>query len=303
MPSDIFQCAVNFSEGRRASVVDALAEAMSRSAGARLIDYSFDYDHNRCVMTLLGNAEGIFDAVLGAARVAVEKIDMRAHQGVHPRTGAIDVVPIVPLWETDPEHALTLADSIGHALAEELSLPVYFYERSARAHQKSALPDIRRGGFEAVRDAPLNGERLPDLGSSHVHPTAGLTIVGARGPLVAYNIDLAGADTSVARQIATRIRRERTRLPELTGVRALGLFLASRNRAQVSMNLTAPDQTPLPAVYRFVAEEAAKLGIGVEASELIGALPIASLGGEPPDAIRWKGYKPAQILETWFPTE
>ncbi len=299
MHTDIFQCAVNFSEGRRRTIVEALATAMSGFAGARLIDSSHDYDHNRCVMTLIGNADGIRYAVAAAARIAVERIDLRSHQGVHPRTGSIDVVPVVPLWGTEPEQAMALANTIGHTLAEQFGLPIYFYEWSAPVGQSSALPDLRRGEFEAAAQGSLVERRTPDLGPSQVHPSAGFTIVGARGPLVAYNIDLDTQEGEAARKIAARIREERKRMPELRGVRSLGLLLPSRGCAQVAMNLTHPDRTPLPDIYQFVVEEARKLGVGVKASEIIGAIPFASLGGLPPEAVLWKDYKPAQVLENW----
>lgn len=298
----LYQCVPNFSEGRRLDVVGEIAAAIRSVPTARLIDYSADVDHNRSVMTILGPGESVAEALLAAARVAVTRIDLRSHTGVHPRIGALDVAPFVPLKvvrgnlvaaEEQRAEAVALSRAFAHRLAEELRLPVYLYEWSAHSDRPSALPELRHGGFEG-----LHGKHLvPDYGPPEAHPTAGIAIVGARGPLVAYNIDLDTDDITVARRIARRIREERDHLPCLTGVRALGLYLPSRNVAQVSMNLTRPTRTSLPAVFNFVLEEAHKLGEGLRYSEIIGAIPRASLGGEPPVAIAWDGYKPEQILE------
>ena len=303
------QCVPNFSEGRRLEVVEEIADAIRAVPEVRLVDYSADPDHNRCVMTLLGPGESTVNALVAAARVAVARIDLRTHTGVHPRAGALDVAPFVPLKEVRgalvvaeerKAEAVELSRNAGRRLAEELGLPVYLYEWSAREGRTSALPELRRGGFEGLADTRLTGERAPDYGPDRAHPSAGIAVVGARGLLVAYNIDLDTADIKVARHIARRIREERDRLPQLTGVRALGLFLPSRGVAQVSMNLTAPHKTPLPAVFDFVLAEAHRLGAGFLSSEIIGAIPRASLGGLPPEAISWDGYQPAQILETWL---
>ena len=296
----VFQCVPNFSEGRDPSVIEAIAEAIRQTPGAKLIDYSWDADHNRCVMTILGSAVAIYQAVVAAAGVAVARIDLRDHVGAHPRAGALDVVPVVPLIGATKADAVALADKIGQGLAYGLALPVYYYEWNARPGRKSALPELRRGGFEAIRDTELMDERAPDLGPTICHPTAGVTIVGARGPLVAYNVNLGTPDLAVAQAIAKRIRDERKRLPELEGVRALGLYLASQGRAQVSLNLTRPEQTPLPAIFAFIRHEAAKYGITKLESEIIGAIPAASLAGQTPDAINWHTFKPEQILETWL---
>lgn len=298
--SGIYQCVPNFSEGRRAEVVDAIADAIENTHGARLIDRSSDEDHNRCVMTILGSAGAVRAAALAAARVAVASIDLRIHAGVHPRAGAIDVLPVVPLRGVGREEAVALAHVIGADLAGELGLPVYFYEWAASPTRRTALPDLRRGGFEAFVRAPLTDDRAPDLGPCAAHPSAGIAVVGARGPLVAYNINMSVFDIEIARAVARRIRRERTVRPELEGVRALGLALTSQGRTQVSMNLTNPESTPLPAVFEFVRAEAARLGVTDLESEVIGAIPRAALGGATPESIRWVGYRPTQILETWL---
>lgn len=303
MAEPIFQCVPNFSEGRRPEIVEGIAEAIRSVAGVRLIDYSSDPDHNRCVMTLLGGIEPLLHATLSASRYAVAHIDLRSHTGVHPRVGAVDVLPIVPLRNAGRDEANALAQRVGTALAEECHIPVYFYEWSAVTGRPSALPLLRKGGFEALRDLPLVGERAPDRGGTQAHPSAGITIVGARAPLVAYNINLLSSDLESAEQIAKRIRQERETRPELEGVRALGLFLPSQHRTQISMNLTCPAKTPLPAVFATVQEFALELGVPVAESEIIGAIPLSALGGKPPSAILWNAYRPSQILETWLPKE
>ncbi len=284
-------------------MVEAIAAAVRSVPGAILADYSADADHNRCVMSILGGAEAVRGAALAAAQVAVDNIDLRTHRGVHPRVGALDVLPVVPLRNTTMEQAIALAENIGHDLARELNLPVYFYEANARPDRQSALPELRRGGWEAFAHIPLIADRAPDFGPNHAHATAGIAIVGARNPLVAYNINLDTPDARIAQQIARQIRQERDRLPELSGVRALGLFLSSQNRAQISLNLTRPHLTPLPAVFHFAQQQAARLGVTELESEIIGLIPRASLDGLPPAIIHWRTYKPTQIIEYWLPGE
>ncbi|HLK61490.1 MAG TPA: glutamate formimidoyltransferase [Chthonomonadaceae bacterium] len=298
--TSVFQCVPNFSEGRRLEVVAEIAAALRSTPEVRLIDHSADGDHNRCVMTLLGDAGPIRQAALAAARVAVARIDLRTHHGVHPRAGAVDVLPVVPIRNAGREEAVALAHAIGTDLATELALPIYFYEWAALPGRHEALPKLRGRGFEAFAALPLVGDLAPDLGPDHVHPTAGIVVVGARGPLVAYNIDLDTSDVEVARALARRIRAERDVRRELTGVRALGLYLASRDLAQVSMNLTRPELTPLSKIFDFVRAEAHKMGEGVLESEIIGVIPRAALGMLPPEAIAWNDYKPEQILENWL---
>jgi glutamate formiminotransferase / 5-formyltetrahydrofolate cyclo-ligase len=293
-------CAVNFSEGRREDLIRDIAAAMSGTTGAVLADCSADPDHNRMVATLLGEPEAVVGAVIAGARVALERIDMRTHAGVHPRLGAIDVVPIVPIRGVTMDSCLDAASTLGAILAGELGLPVFFYERSARHAHRSALPDIRRGGFEGMTRHGLRGERAPDLGPGHPHPTAGAVIVGARGPLVACNILLDTAVASVAHEVAALIRSERPHVPAIRGVRALGLALASRGLSQVSMNLTHPESTPLQGVFDYVRQEAEPRGANLMETEVIGLLPASSLIGTSHDALLWRAYRPAQVLDNWL---
>jgi glutamate formiminotransferase len=296
----IFQCVPNFSEGRNLETLAALADVMRTAGSAKLIDYSADWDHNRSVYTLLGDADGIFSAMMAAARVAVKRIDMGGHRGVHPCAGAVDVVPVVPLREATWEDAILLAERLGQGFAGTLKLPVRFYERNTRSGKSPALPVARNAVLRTPLGTGLFGEAAPDLGNPYPHYTAGVVIVGARAPLVAYNVNLDTADVAVAQEIARHIRHERDANPTLTGVRALGLLLTTPNHAQVSMNVTQPDKTPLPPIFRWIRSQAVALGTDAKESEIIGAIPRRSLNNEPPSAILWHRYKETQILETWL---
>jgi glutamate formiminotransferase / 5-formyltetrahydrofolate cyclo-ligase len=298
--SALIQSAINVSEGRRPDVIEAVAEAVRRTPGARLADYSADEDHNRMVVTILGGPSAIRDAALAVARVAVERIDLRTHSGAHPRIGAVDVIPITPLRDISLTECVPLAREIGQRIGDELSLPVYYYEASAERERPSDLPALRKGGFEGLFSAPLVNNRRPGAGPRHPHPSAGAVVVGARPPLVAYNIDLETDDVNLARRIAGGIRRERDARPELAGVRALGLWLPRRGRAQVSMNITRTGDTPLPPIFDYIRSRVRDVRCEVWRSEVIGLLPRAMLGGEPPERIMWQDYRETQVLEYWL---
>ncbi len=296
----IFQCVPNFSEGRDYAILEAIAAAMHNASGAKLIDYSADWDHHRSVYTLLGDANGIIAAMQVGAKVAVERIDLRQHSGVHPCAGVIDVVPIVPLREVTMQDAIAVAETVGAYFAETLKLPVRFYEQNTRPHRDARLPIARNAAIAVPLGQELTGEATPDLGKPFAHETAGIVIVGARAPLVAYNVNLDTPDVRIAQAIARKIRQERATNPILAGVRALGLYLETPQRAQVSLNLTQPDKTPLPPLFRWIRAEAIALGTDAVESEIIGAIPRFSLGNEPPENFLWKRYQPTQILEMWI---
>ncbi len=315
--SPLIQSAINISEGRRRGVINAIVRAAEGVPGVTVADWSADADHNRMVVTLLGGAEAIRAASLAIARLAVEQIDLREHVGAHPRIGAVDVVPVVPIRGISMAECAALSSEIARDFAANLGLPVYLYERSAAAGSRAALPDKRKGGFEGLFTAPLTGLRAPDYGPAEPHPTAGAVVVGARSPLVAYNINLSTAAVSpigavrpespvspegvaVARRIAARIREKRESNPALAGVRAMGLWLPSRNLAQVSMNLTLPEMTPMPAVFDFVRQEATLLSANVVESEVIGLIPRSTLGGESPQRILWRHFQQTQLLDFWL---
>ncbi len=296
MPRQLVQCAANFSEGRDLSVVNRIVEAAAGRHGAYVADWSSDADHNRMVLTLVGEPVAVAQAILSAAAAAVASIDMRSHRGVHPRLGAVDVVPFTPLREMDMDDANGLARVVGKRLAETLQLPVFFYERSAASGRAQDLPTLRKGGFEGASGIDLR----PDVGPRRVHPTAGAAVVGAREPLVAFNVNLAEADPTPARLIASNIRRVRADIPELSGVRALGLALAGRGMSQVSLNLTRPAAGPLPFIFDQICAAAEGLGIVVAESELIGLAPASVFGGEPADRVLCTGFAPTQLTDFWL---
>ncbi len=298
-PGPVIQSAVNFSEGRRPEVIRAILRAVEDVPKAILADWSSDADHNRMVVTILGGPESIRMAVLAAGRIAVESIDLPQHKGVHPRHGAVDVVPIVPIREITMEQCVALSHQIADDLGRELKIPIYFYGESAKPGSRSALPAIRRAG-RGVLGTTLFGGLEPDAGPRRVHPTAGVTMVGARAPLAAYNINLKAQSAEPATAIALEIRADREKLPELEGVRALGWWLESREIAQVSMNVTMPDRTPLPAIFDYVRTRAELFGVRELWSEVVGLIPRACLGGAPPARIVWRDFKETQILEYWM---
>jgi glutamate formiminotransferase / 5-formyltetrahydrofolate cyclo-ligase len=270
----LIQCVPNFSEGRDTAAIAAIAGAIGAAAGVRVVDCSADADHHRTVVTFLGEPAAVVEAAVAGAAEAVRRIDLTQHRGEHPRLGAVDVVPFVPVGETGMEACVEAAHCAGERMAAELGLPVYFYEAAAVRPDRTALPAIRGGGFNALRGAPLEGARAPDLGPTQLHPTAGAVVVGARGPLTAFNVNLRTADVAIARQIARRIRE---RDGGLVGVRALGLELPSRGMVQVSVNVTQPDRVPLYRVLELVRLEAARHGVLVAGTELVGACRLEEL--------------------------
>ncbi|HEY3571328.1 MAG TPA: glutamate formimidoyltransferase [Thermoanaerobaculia bacterium] len=265
----------NLSEGRRPEVVARLAAAASSGPGVRLLDFSSDPDHNRSVLTLAGEPEGLHQGLLALYEAAIAEIDLNRHQGVHPRIGAVDVTPFVPLGDTPMEVAVAAANRLAPVVAR-LGLPVYLYERAARRPERTLLADIRRGGFEGLAARLADPAWAPDFGPSHPHPTAGATVIGARFFLIAFNAVLATADVSVARAIARRVRESGGGLP---AVRAMGVHLASRDLAQVSMNLVDYRRTPILTALRRVEAEAAAMGTGVIETEVIGLIPEAAVRG------------------------
>ncbi len=297
---NLFQCVPNFSEGRRSDVVEKIVMAMCQAAPVSMADYSSDVDHNRSVVTLVGTAPDIQAAMLAGARTAVELIDMNQHEGVHPRIGAVDVIPVVPLGDSTMDEAVALAHKIGQWIASELDVPVYFYEDCALRDHCANLADVRKGGYEGLKAGKLTGKKAPDLGPHELHPTAGATVVGARGPLVAYNINLATGNVDIAQRIAAEVRRLRDSGEGMEGVKAIGLYLASRGIAQVSFNLTKPDATGIWEVYSFVEAEARAEGVDILESELIGALSEQFLVDAARKAMRFTDLGPERVLEHWM---
>lgn len=293
----VIQSAINFSEGRNAEAIHHILNAIRAVPDAVLVDWSADPDHNRMVATILGGPEAIKIAAVAATRAAVEVIDLSSHSGVHPRNGAVDVIPIVPIRQITMEECVKLSHEIGEELGNSLDIPVYFYAKSATAGRISALAALRRAG-RGLLGSELFGGLTPDAGPHRIHSTAGVVMVGSRGPMVAYNVDLAGT-LEIADTIARMIRGDRKSLPELEGVQSNGWWLKSQAIAQVSMNVTKPERTPLPAIYDYVAAAAKTHGVKEVWSEVIGLIPKAALGGVVPERIRWRGFSEKQILEYW----
>ena len=289
------ECIPNFSEGRDPATLEALRTAIVSRPGVHLLDWTADPDHNRSVFTFAGEPGPVSDSLFEAARVAVERIDLRRHEGVHPRIGALDVAPFVPLEGLDWDAVIGLAHAFAERLWRELAVPVYFYGQAARTPEREALENVRTGGFELLRVAALeNPERRPDIGGPNLHPSAGAAAVGARKLLVAFNVNLRTRDVSVARRIARSIRESSGGYP---AVKALGLELARAGLTQVSMNLTDFEVTSPSTVFERIRAEAGAAGVEVESSELIGLIPQAALEPLGADGLRLTGFAADRILE------
>ncbi len=270
----LVECVPNFSEGRDPHLIARLADAAAGVPGVALLDRHSDPDHHRTVLTLAGAPGAVSEAAFRAARVAVEAIDLTRHDGVHPRIGAVDVIPFVPLTGATIDDCVALAQALAQRLASELDLPIYLYAEAARRPERRRLPWLRSPGFEGLGQALATPERAPDHGPARPHPTAGATVVGARGFLVAFNVDLATQDVKLARRIARAIRESSG---GMAGVQARGLVLARQGRVQVTTNLLDLGVSGPGRVFRRIAELAAAEGVAVAESELVGLMPRAAL--------------------------
>ena len=270
----LVECVPNFSEGRRLYVVDAVARRVQATAGVHLLDRTSDADHNRSVLTFAGSADAVTTAMEAAVEEAVARIDMNGHEGQHPRIGAVDVIPFVPLAGTTMDEAIELARGFGQRIAQRFDLPVYLYARAAQRSDREVLADIRKPQYEGLRELIGEPGNAPDFGPARLHPTAGAVAVGARPFLIAYNINLATRDLDLARGIARRVRERSGGLPR---VQALGLELAELGCVQVSMNLLDFSVTPMWLVWETVTELAYQEGVEARESELIGLVPLAAL--------------------------
>jgi len=272
--SKLVECVPNFSEGRRPEVIDAIAARVSHTPEVHLLDRTSDVDHNRSVLTFAGPAEAVTAAMEAALSEAIERIDMNEHAGQHPRLGAVDVIPFVPLGDTTMDECVDLARGFGKRIAERFDLPVYLYARAASRPERVSLPDIRRPQFEGLRDLLSTPEYEPDFGPARLHPTAGAVVVGARPFLIAYNINLDTADVELAKRIAKQVRESSGGLPR---VQAMGLYLDDLQCAQVSMNLLDFSVTPMWKVWETVRDAAEQENVALAESELIGLCPIQAL--------------------------
>lgn len=286
-------CVPNFSEGRRPEVIDAICDALASAPGARLVYRQADPEHHRLDTTVVGPPEAVSASALAGAATAVELIDMTAHSGGHPRMGAADVIPFVPLRGITMDEVVELARAFAAELADTLKIPVYLYDRAALVPGRESLADVRRGEFEGLRDAVAHGDRLPDLGP-HELGRAGATAVSARKPLVAFNLYLSGGDED-AKAIAKAVRGSSGGLP---AVRAIGFAVPERDAVTVSMNLVDIDVTSPRAAFDAVAALAAERGMEVRSSEIVGLVPRAALREGDAEHLRLEGFDPdGQILE------
>jgi glutamate formiminotransferase len=291
----LIECVPNFSEGRDSARIDALVAAMTGVPGAAILDCHRDPDHNRTVITVAGEPSAVAEAALRGVGAARELIDLNRHRGAHPRIGAMDVLPFVPIEGVTMQDCVALAHRVGHEIWERYQIPVYFYEAAALRPARAALEQVRKGQFEGLReDAALDPERAPDVGGPHFHPTAGAIAVGARTFLIAYNINLNTPDVAIADKIARAVRASNGGLP---GVKALGIALASRGITQVSMNLTDFEQTSLQQAYDAVRREAARYGCSIAGSEIVGLIPRKALDTDAGYFRALDNFSPAQILE------
>lgn len=314
----LVECVPNFSEGRRDEVIDAIVASIAGVAGTKVIDRQKDGDHNRSVITFVGSPEACAEAAFRAARTAAERIDMRTHQGAHPRMGATDVVPFVPLGDVTMPQCVEIARAVGRRIGEELRIPVYLYAEAATRPERRRLPDVRKGEYEGIRDEiGKDPARDPDFGPREMNLAAGATAVGARWPLIAYNINLRVADVERARakvdrdgsaahltpvqvgveatkRIAKKVRESSGGLP---CVQAMGLEVTGRDLVQVSMNLTNFRVTSLKQVWDEVGSLARKYGLEVVESEFVGCIPRDALGGLTPADFKAAAFQDSQILE------
>ncbi|HEX8559500.1 MAG TPA: glutamate formimidoyltransferase [Pyrinomonadaceae bacterium] len=291
----VVECVPNFSEGRDPSVVAALVAAVESVEGALVLGTHVDADHNRSVVTFVAPPERAVEAAVRVVARAAELIDLSGHAGQHPRMGACDVLPFVPVSGVSVEECVLLAHEAGRRIWAELGIPVYFYESAATRPERRNLADVRRGGFELLREqiATVPG-REPDVGEARVHPTAGACIVGVRPLLIAYNVTLKTGDLAVAKRIARAVRG---RDGGLLHLKALGFELASRGVVQVSMNLTSYERTNLHHAFEAVRREAEREGVEVLASEIVGLVPQAALYAAAAHFLKLENYTPDVVLE------
>ncbi|KUK26730.1 MAG: Glutamate formiminotransferase [Acetothermia bacterium 64_32] len=284
----------NVSEGRNKEAIAAIAEAIRQVDRARLLDVDPDPDHNRTVYTLVGEPEGVLAAILAMFEVAISRIDLRTHRGQHPRMGAVDVVPLIPVQGVTMEDCVELSRRLGAEIWNRFRVPVYLYEESATRPERRDLAQIRKGEFEGFPEKIKDPEWAPDFGEPEVHPTAGVTAVGAREFLIAFNVNLGTSDLKVAKAIARAVRGSSG---GLRYVKALGFELGGRGIVQVSMNLTNYKKTPIPRVLELVRREAARYGVPVVGTEIVGMVPQAALDQVVEYYLSLERFSPEMVLE------
>lgn len=291
----IVECVPNFSEGKRQEVIDSIAAKIRSIPEVTLLDYSMDANHNRSVFTFVGSPVGCAEAAFQGAKEAVAKIDLNNHQGEHPRIGAVDVIPFIPIADCTMEECVKLAYSLGEKVWKELELPVYFYEAAAKHPARRNLAEIRKGNYEGLKTEVAKPERHPDLGNPSLHPTAGAVVIGARNFLVAFNVNLGTSDIGIAKKIAKIVREKDG---GLKNVKAMGVALSDRNLAQVSMNLVNCDETPIYRVVETIRFEAARHGVTIIGTEIVGLIPLKYAVNALNYYMQLENFNGNQILES-----
>lgn len=294
--SKLVECVPNFSEGRRPEVIEAITAEVKSIPGVKLLDVKADASHNRVVVTFVGEPQAAKQAAFNACKKAAELIDMEKHHGEHPRIGATDVIPFIPVKNMTMEECVQLADELAQEIAEKLEIPVYLYEEAAKIPARKSLPDIRKGQYEGLKTEISKPERQPDYGPARLHPSAGATVVGARQFLIAYNINLDTSDVQIAKKIANCIREAKG---GYRYVRAMGVNVqvGGRDVAQVTINMVNYQGTPLFRVFETVKSEAARYGVNVIGSEIIGLTPMQALLDVAEFYLRLDGFDRKQVLE------
>lgn len=295
MAIQLIECVPNFSEGRRQDVIDEIVSCFRDKRGIYLLDHRADEDHNRLVVSLVGAPAPIQEALLEAAKAALRHIDMNAHQGGHPRIGAVDVVPFTPIKGITMDECIELAHSFGERYYKETGIPVYFYEDAALRPERKRLEVIRKGQYETLKDeVETNPERRPDIGEACLHPTAGATVIGARKFLVAFNVNLDTPDVNIAKKIAAAVRASSG---GFCNVKGIGLALEERGITQVSMNLVDYEKNSLYRVLETIRMEARRWGVGVLETEVYGMIPVNAILESAAYYLQIAGFDPEQVLE------
>ena len=294
MPA-ILECVPNISEGRDLEKVEKIVDAIRTTEGVKLLDYSSDKDHNRSVITFLGEPNAVAEAALKLAKAATELIDMSTHTGGHPRMGAVDVMPLIPIKDITIEETIELSKKLAESIANECNMHVTLYENSASAPHRQNLADIRRGQYEVMAEKIKEDMWIPDYGPNEFNPKAGMVAVGARPPLIAYNINLSTDDVKIAKNIANVIRSAKG---GFVFCKAMGLLIEETGKAQVSMNLVNPDYTTIFRVFDMVEREAHRYGVSVTDSEIVGLVPMKALIDTAIYHLKLDNFSMDQVLET-----
>lgn len=290
----IIECVPNFSEGRDKQIVEKIADAFRAKDNVKLLDYSSDADHNRSVITVAGEPEALKEAVIEAVGIAVELINLTKHSGQHPRMGAVDVIPFIPIKNVTMDEAITLSKEVGDAIGEKYNLPVFLYEKSATQQHRENLANVRKGEFEGLKEKMLSPEWKPDFGPLQPHPTAGAVAVGTRMPLVAYNVNLNTSDLEIATAIAKKVRHIGG---GLRFCKAMGVELEDKGITQVSMNLTDYTKTSIYRAHEMVRMEAKRYGVTVAGGEVIGLVPLEALVDSVAYYLGLDNFSIKQVLE------